>query len=123
MATSAEPSSKVNFYNQYTPDQDVVGAKWLSANNVNNSFIYGDLIGTRTLSTFALISDNTLKDLGNNTYVGNTSLVYLRTFNVEDGYVIPSYFPAFNIKEINSELNGYSLLYNNGQNVIYESHG
>ena len=40
---------------------------------------------------------------------------------MENGFVIPSYSPAYNIKDINSELSTCSLLYTNGQSIIYKS--
>jgi uncharacterized membrane protein len=124
MTTSFEPAVKVNFYHAYTPDQDVLSAKWLSTNMANNSLIYADSIAIyHPLHVFGLIPDNNLLDLANHTKVSNNSFIYLRTFNVENGFIIPIFSPAFDISDINSELNKCNLLYTNGQSVIYKSPG
>ena len=124
MATSSEPSVKVNFYNVYTPDQDFLSAKWLSANMAPNSLIYADSIAIyHPLHVFGLISSNNLVDLPNGTSVRTNSFIYLRTFNVQNGFVIPMFSPAFQLSDINSELNNCNLLYTNGQSVIYNSPG
>jgi uncharacterized membrane protein len=124
MSTSFEPGVKVNFYNAFTPDQDVKSATWLSMFMANNSLIYADSIAIfHPLHIFALISDNNLVDLMNYTKLTNSSYVYLRTFNVENGYIIPKYTPAYNISDINPELSNCNLLYTNGQSLIYRSTG
>ena len=122
MSTSFEPAAKVNFYTVYTPDEDVLSAEWLSANMANNSFIYSDSIANyHPLHIWGPIRQNILLDLANDTKVTSNSYIYLRTFNVENGFITPILSPAYYLSEINPELKNCNLLYTNGQSVVYAS--
>ena len=122
MSTSFEPAAKVNFYIVYTPEEDVFSAEWLSANMANNSFIYSDSIANyHPLHIWGLIPVNILLDLANDTKVTGNSYIYLRTFNVENGFITPILSPAFYLSDINPELKNCNLLYTNGQSVVYGS--
>lgn len=122
MSTSFEPAVKVGFYVSYTPHQDVLSAKWLATKMSNDSLIFADSISIyHPLHVFALIQDDKLVDLTNDTQVPKNSYVYLRTFNFENGFIIPIYHSAYNISELNSELNKCNLVYTNGYSVVYKS--
>ncbi len=121
MTTSPEPLSKVSFYNAYTPNQDVVSAKWLGSNVANNSVIFGDLIGTRTLNVFGFVPYHDLYDLGHDARFVVNSYVYLRTFNVENGFIIPSYSPAFTVSSLNYGFDSSNVIYSNGESFIYRT--
>ena len=122
MSTSFEPAAKVNFYTVYTPDQDVLSAEWLSAKKANNSFIYCDSIANyHPLHIWGRIPVNILLDLANETKLISNSFIYLRTFNVENGFITPILSPAYYLSEINPELSNCNLLYTNGQSVVYGS--
>ena len=122
MTTSFEPAAKVNFYNAYTPDDDVLSAEWLSAYRSNSSLIYADSIAIyHPLHVWGLIPDDSLLDLPNDTKVMSDSFIYLRTFNVQNGFIIPVFSPPYYLIEINSELNNCNLVYTNGQSVVYKS--
>ena len=118
--------TKVQFYNTYTPDQDVYGAIWFHNNRNVNKTIYGDRdSGLNVLSSYGMIPRSTLlapfkgTELYTPSYRGGYYL-YLRKLNVcDDVFVVSSMF-KFNMTVFSPLFNKTSNIYSNGCGDIYK---
>lgn len=117
--------TKVQFYNTYTPDQDVYSAMWFHNNRNITKTIYGDRdSGLNVLNSYGMIPRNTLfapfrgSDLYTPLFRGGYYL-YLRKFNVcDDVFVVSSTFEV-NTTVISPLFNESSKVYSNGCGDIY----
>lgn len=117
---SENPQTKMGFYIFFIPEQDIEGAIWLSRFMENGSFIYSDFTSMEhPLKIFGLIPDSSLDYLTNQTTLGWRSYIYLRYFNVVDGFVTPFPTRMFNTSELFPVLNKGNCVYSNGGNQVY----
>ena len=122
METSSEPAVKINFYNAYTPEQDVRSSQWLSTNMPTDALIHADATANyHALHVFGSISNINTLDIPKSVIVQNNSFVYLRTFNVKNGFIVPLGDPVYKINNVYSEFNNTNLVYSNGDSLIYKS--
>jgi uncharacterized membrane protein len=122
LRTSTDPQTSMNFYSSFTPEQDVAGASWLSKFMTNSSMIYSDFVSMyHPLKVFCFISDANLMLLSNRTTITLDSFYYLRYYNVNSGYVISTPIWVFNTTELSPLLNNCTLMYTNGDCIVYAS--
>ena len=120
MRTSTDPGVKLNLYFCFTPEEDIVSANWLSKSVTNNSLIYSDWMSqTHPLKIYALIPDANLLTLTNYTRPQTNSFIYLRYFNVIDGFITPTPEEVLNYTQIDPILRGANLAYTNGGSQVY----
>ena len=118
--TSTDIDTKMNFYIDFVPEQDVASATWLSKFMANDALIYSDFTSMDLpLRNYGLIPDDRLLLLTNETKLEPNSYIYLRYFNVVDGFITPSIYWVFNTTEISSTLNYCNCLYANGGSMVY----
>jgi uncharacterized membrane protein len=120
--TSTDPNFKMGFYIDFTPEQDIASATWLSKFMTNSSITYSDFVSmAHPLKIYGLISEANLMILTNETKMESNSYIYLRYFNVIDGFVTPSPDWVFNTTELSPILNYSNCLYTNGGSMVYGS--
>jgi len=113
---------RISFYAAYNPEQDIFGAKWLSRNIGDSSRIYGDSISRlHVLAGYGLISPEQTLELSNTTILKG-SCIYLRRFNVVDGFITHYFRSSDNIDEISHILDESNKIYSNGDSEIYLTH-
>jgi uncharacterized membrane protein len=122
-------NEKLEFYNTYTPTEEVVSAEWLSQHRDDKSIIYSDYRArNNALNAYAMISRSEGLVIYNDTVmVDAKSYVYLRKLNVVDHLMggspevtgSPDLFDAATIlSSLSQEAN---LVYSNGGSEVYYS--
>ncbi len=110
----------MNLYFCFTPEQDIVSATWLSKSIINNSLIYSDWMSqTHPLKIYALVPDVNLFTLTNYTKPETNSFIYLRYFNVIDGFITPTPESVLSYAQIDPILKEANLIYTNGGSQVY----
>ena len=118
--TSTDLKLKREFYIEFTPEQDVVSATWLSKFMTNGSLIYSDFTSRgHPLKIYGLISDDRLLILTDETEMESNSYIYLRYFNVVDGLFTPYPNLIFNTTALTPILNESNCIYANGGSDVY----
>ena len=122
MKTTNNLKIKNDFYNAYTPEQDVYSAIWLSENMNKTSRIYADPVSrSHVLASYGLIPGEQISLLTSSTKLGHGTYIYLRHLNIIDGSI--SQFghglAPFNISEISSLLSESNKIYSSGDSEIY----
>ena len=118
--TSTDLKLKREFYIEFTPEQDVVSATWLSKFMTNGLLIYSDFTSRdHPLKIYGLISDDRLLILTNETEMESNSYIYLRYFNVVDGLFTPYPNLIFNTTALTPILNESNCIYTNGGSEVY----
>ena len=124
MKTSSDPQVQISFYDEYTPEQDVFSAVWLSKYANAWSIVYSDAVSNgHVLISEGLIPWNLLLSLTNTTKPEQGSFVYLDSLNVIKGIVPTATTEPFNTSEISSSLNEIDLVYSNGNSEIWSVAG
>lgn len=117
--TSNDLSIRIGVYNAYVPEQDVLGARWLSENMKKTSKVYADETSrTNVLTSYALLDRDTIVRLYNTTLLEHGTYIYLRYVNVRVGVVLEPLY-KFNTTDISPLLNENNKIYSNGDSEIY----
>ncbi len=118
--------TKLNFYNTYTPEQDVYGARWYSRNKDANKEVYADTDSSlHVLNSYGMapwvIHNLFYKNrLLNETELLSNYYIYLGKMNVcENSFKIPGY--VVNTSIISPLIDKSSKVYSNGCGEIYEN--
>ena len=120
--TSPDLTIKMGLYNGFTPEQDISSATWLSKFMSNNSLIYSDFFSLyHPLKIYGLVPESNLMILTNVTTMGPSTYVYLRYFNIIDGYVTPTPDWIFSTSRLYPILNENNCVYTNGASNVYAS--
>jgi uncharacterized membrane protein len=119
LRTSEDVKVRMELYYCYTPEQDIASATWLSKLITNSSLIYSDFGSYHPLTIYGWISQNNLALLTNTTQLSSNSYLYLRYFNVIDGFINPTPTSMFNTTELSPTLNQNNLVYTNGESQVY----
>lgn len=124
------PVTNMALYVEYTHEQDVFSAKWLSQNVVGLPKVYADRLSNyHTLTSYAMLSPAYQHDwaylLTNSTKnVEDGAFIYLGSLNVVYGLAENAGGEnLWNISEISAVLNKSNLLYSNGASSIYGKAG
>ncbi len=118
--TSNDIQINLNYYTQYSADQDVFGAKWISQYRDPYSAVFGDFSTAmpRVLVSYGLVPPQQLNYLENNSLVDDGSLVFLGTYNTVYGFINIESVPI-NLSNIDPLLNHGSLIYTNGNSQVW----
>lgn len=120
MKTSNDLKKKANFYNAYTPEQDVFGAKWLSRKTIGTPKIYADLPSAfHVLTSYGLISRDHIQRLSNRTSLEHGAYIYLRHLNVIDGIIVTVHDEPLNMSDVSSLFENTNKIYSNGGSDIH----
>lgn len=106
--------TKAGLSTQYTKEQDVFGAKWLSNYRESNITIYGDYISEQQVLRYGMILGVNI--LSNNTKPYEDSYIYLRYLNVVDNIIRTETF-LFDKNDILPILK--EKIYTNGGSEVY----
>jgi uncharacterized membrane protein len=119
ISTDPNTLNSRSFYSVYIPEQDVLGAVWLSKNIEESSMVYADYVSAQNvLISYALIPRQQISSLTNTTTLEQGGFVYLGRLNVVNG--IMTTIPAsFNTSEIYPLLSGTNLVYSNGDDEVW----
>ena len=119
---------KVVFYANYSPDQDVLSAEWISKYTSGDSEIYATFTnagGAYPLQSYGMISQERMYPLTPSTQdMQKLSYVYLQTVNVVDhlGMVVQQQgnepLQSFNMEEISPLLSKADKIYSNGSSDL-----
>jgi uncharacterized membrane protein len=116
-------NEKLSFYNAYTIEQDVFGARWLSKERDATTETYTDLIGKlHVLISYGdgLGTIHLLHILKRNPEWASGSYIYLRTFNNLEGMIVsPSIDDCWNPSEFSMVFDAKNKIYDNGGSIIY----
>jgi len=128
MKTSSDPQVQIQFYDAYTPEQDVFSAVWLSKYANASSIVYSDELSNRhVLYSEGLVPWGLILPLTNTTIPEQGSYVYLDSLNVVKGITPSTIYTGslelFNTSEISSSLTESDLIYSNGNSEIWTATG
>jgi len=117
--TTTNISLKMSFYEVYSPEKDVVSAKWYARNIDNEMLCYADYVSkTNVLTAYSTLDRDTIRVLYNGTVLQHGVYVYLRQLNVYDGIVVTD-TGVLNTSQFSYLFNESNKIYSNGASEIY----
>ena len=118
--TTTNLSLKMSFYEVYSPEQDVLSAKWY-ANNLNTETrCYADYVSkTNVLTAYSTLDRDTIYTFSYATVYEYGFYIYLRHLNVHEGIVVTDTGGVQNMTEISFLFNESNKIYSNGGSEIY----
>lgn len=113
---------KVQFYNSYTPEEDVFCARWLSKNRDTTSKVYADRTRKdNVLCSYGMMSRNRILLTNTTTKMERDAYIYLGRLNVVEsigtGPVLYSVF--WNITEITHIIEDKNKIYSNSFSEVH----
>lgn len=127
MKISNNGEIKATFYDEYTPEQDVFSAIWLSRTTGEKSKIYADDIARgHVLIAYGMILRERIYLLYNDTKIESGACIYLRYINTENRMIRVANWKMGNEESLNLTkslplLNNTNKIYSNGYSEIYQS--
>jgi len=111
------------FYSSYTPEQDVRSAYWLSNYLNPPPRLYVDTVSSmRVILSCALVPQNLIYHLTNETIPEPGSVVYLGSFNIIKD-TVPTPTELYKTSELSASFNAVNVIYSNGNSEIWKVAG
>jgi uncharacterized membrane protein len=122
MQRTSDPIIQAQFYDSYTPEQDVYSASWLAKYHASSVY-YSDIeAGAHVLVSEGLIPMNQILPLTNTTQPTPGNVVYLDSLNVLHG-VVPNAAGFYKTSQVLASTNQGDLVYSNGNSEIFSIPG
>jgi len=123
LEASNSTEGQLIFYSTYIQDQDAFSAYWLSAYWGTPQKLYAGVIsGMHVLISCALVPQNLICYLTNETIPERGTFIYLDTFNIiKDS--MPTETEVYKTSEISKSFDDFNVIYSNGHSEIWKVAG
>jgi len=119
--SSSDLRIKVETHGGYFLDQEVFSAKWLMINMNSTSKVYADWNSrTTTLRSYALLSEDRMLPITNETKLDPQTYIYLKYLNIQIGLISESTY-KFNTSDLSPTMAGCNKIYSNGDSEIFRT--
>jgi uncharacterized membrane protein len=106
-----------SLYSVYTPEQDILGARWLASQIGNDSTVHADYgMGITTLTAFTSLDRQNIDYITNETPAPR-SYIYLRSLNVFES-VITTYEGYYSLSDLPPSFSQNCRIYSNGASDV-----